>query len=78
MINFDNRPKYFWRITAEGKIEKYHITKFGNHNQVKANPARTKPGRSSHWFDNDDTIFTNERQAKERLKEVLDDVKSTI
>jgi len=64
LIDLTKNPKYFWRIAVDGVIDKYHISKIGNHNQMKANPANVMPGRSSRWFENDKNIFATEEEAR--------------
>lgn len=70
MINLNKNPKYFYRIACDGIIDKMHIIKIGNHNQVKAHPANTKPGRSCTWYENDVNVFATEEEAKAVKKAV--------
>lgn len=64
MIDLTKKPKYFYRIADDGIIEKYHISKIGLYNQIKANPAKVLPGKSSHWFENGDNVFATDEEAR--------------
>jgi hypothetical protein len=64
MIDLTKNPKIFYRIAVDGIIDKMHIVKIGNHNQIKAHPANTKPGRSCSWIENDGNVFATEEEAK--------------
>lgn len=64
MIDLTKKPKYFYRIADDGIVDKYHISKIGTHNQIKANPAHVLPGRSSRWFENGDNVFATDEEAR--------------